>query len=487
MKRRQFLTLSAIAAAAATVGACAPAREMVKHPREQNEIFVAAPASDEIWRALKRLTFAPRTEEIARTHEIGRDAWIEEQLAPQTLDDSENDPRLRGMDTLWMDADLALNVRTEAIKPQLQDARLLRAVYSKRQLFENVVEFWTDHFSISIDKFDCLWLKGVDDREVIRKHALGNFADLLWASLHSPAMLHYLDNQENFAHSPNENYARELLELHSLGVDAGYTQRDVRETARGLTGWTVNQGWRRGRFEFDAAQHDDGAKTVLGLSIPPGGGERDGEQVFHAILAHPALPRFIARKLVRRFVGDAPPQALVERVAEQFSETRGDIKSILRAIFYADEFRNAPPKFKRPLDFVAGALRQIDAETKGGAPLQEFLARMGQPLFQWATPDGFPDTTDAWKNNLVPRWQFAMALAADELEGVSVAWENLAHVTRANSFGGALQGFSALLLGHELPKTIVQELEQQRRGVDVELTLPLALAIVLASPQYQWK
>jgi uncharacterized protein (DUF1800 family) len=487
MKRRQFLTLSGIAAASVALGACAPARELVKRTRGQTDLTLAAPASDEIWRALNRLTFAARAEEILRANEIGHDAWLEEQLAPEMLDDWECDSRTRGMDTLWMDADLALNVRTEGIKPELQGARLLRAVYSRRQLYENVVEFWTDHFSISIDKFDCLWLKGVDDREVIRKHAFGNFADLLWASMHSPAMLHYLDNQENFAHAPNENYAREVLELHALGVDAGYTQDDVRETARCLTGWTVNQTWRRGRFEFNAAQHDDGAKHVLGAAIPAGGGERDGEQVFYAILAHPALPRFIARKLARRFVADDPPPALVERVAQTFTQTRGDIKSVLRALLHADEFRNAPPKYKRPLDLVAGALRQLNAETNAGAPLQDALTRMGQPLFQWATPDGFPDTTAAWKNNLLPRWQFAIALAANEMQGTRLDWENLAQVARDASFGGALQGFSARLLGYELPKSIVDELQLQWRAVNPVLTLPAALACVLASPQYQWK
>lgn len=487
MKRRQFLTLSGIAAASVAIGACAPAREIMTRARESNDFVPVPLVSNELRRALNRLTFAPHAHEILRANEIGRDAWLEEQLAPETLDDWECDSRTRGMDTLWMDADLALNVRSESIRPQLQSARVIRAVYSRRQLFENVVEFWTDHFSISIDKVDCLWLKGVDDREVIRKYAFGNFADLLWASMHSPAMLHYLDNQENFAHAPNENYARELLELHSLGVDAGYTQGDVRETARCLTGWTVNQKWQRGRFEFNAPQHDDDAKAVLGVPVPAVGGERDGEQLFHAILAHPALPRFIARKLVRRFVADVPQPVLVERVAQTFRETRGDIKAVLRAVLYSDEFRHAPSKYKRPLDFVAGALRQLGAETDAGAPVLEALTRMGQPLFQWATPDGFPDTTAAWSSNLLPRWQFAMALAAEELQGTRVAWEHLAHVARDSSFGGTLQGFSARLLGYELPNGLEADLQAHWRGVEPEWTAPLAMAIVLASPQYQWK
>lgn len=487
MNRRQFLSLSGIAAATAVLGACAPAREWVKQTRGDDGWLTAPRVSDELRRTLNRLTFAPRAEEFARANEIGRDAWLEEQLAPETLDDWECDSRTRGMDTLWMDADLALNARTEGIKPQLQGARALRAVYSRRQLFENIVEFWTDHFSISIDKFDCLWLKVVDDREVIRKHALGNFPDLLWASMRSPAMLHYLDNQENFAGAPNENYARELLELHSLGVDAGYTQRDVRETARALTGWTVNQKWRRGRFEFDPAAHDDGEKQLLGVTLTAGGGARDGERVFEAILAHPALPRFIARKLVRRFVADVPLPALVNRVADVFSKTRGGIKPMLRAIFYAPEFSHAPPKYKRPLDFVAGALRQLDAETDAGAPVQNALARMGQPLFQWATPDGFPDSAAAWKNNLLPRWQFALALAANEIADTRVGWEKLQALGGDGSLRAALQNFSPLLLGAEFSETQLESIVAQGRDMPQQLTLPFAIAVLLASPQYQCK
>lgn len=259
--RRQFLSVSGIAAASVVLGACAPVRTALKQTRGEDSIRLAAPTvTDETWRVLSRLTFAPRTEELVRANEIGRDGWMEEQLAPDTLDDLDCDLRTRGIDTLWMDPDLVLNVRQEAVKEDLQRATLLRAIYSRRQLHEIMVEFWTDHFNIAQDKLDCAWLKVVDDREVIRAHALGNFYDLLWASMHSPAMLHYLDNQENYQHSPNENYARELLELHALGVDAGYTQTDVRETARCLTGWTVNDKWRRGRFEFNGDQHDAAEK-----------------------------------------------------------------------------------------------------------------------------------------------------------------------------------------------------------------------------------
>ena len=489
MNRRQFLSISGIATASLVLGACAPAREILQNARG-NDAFtfdVSQMPSSETWRALSRMTFAPRAEELARVNEIGRDAWMEEQLAPESIDDLDCELRTRGLDTLWMDPDLILNVRQDAVKQELQQATLLCAIYSRRQLYETVVEFWSDHFNIAQDKFDCAWLKTVDEREVIRQHAFGNFYEMLWASMHSPAMLHYLDNHENFSHSPNENYARELLELHSLGVEAGYTQRDVRETARALTGWTVNQTWRRGRFEFDASQHDENEKIVLGVKIPANRGESDGQRVFDAICAHPALPKFIARKLVRRFVADEPPASLVERTARAFSDSRGDIKTTLRAILFSDEFKNAPPKYKRPLQLVAGALRQLNAETNVRVELLQQLARMGQPLFQWDMPDGFPDRANAWQNNLLPRWQFALALASDEIQGTRVAWDELQNIAGDGSFRDALKYFSALLLGIELPKVKLDELAQMFRMAPPEKNLQMALAVLIASPQYQWR
>lgn len=489
MNRRQFLSISGIATASLVLGACAPAREIVKQARGNDSVLLAPTrVADETWRALSRMTFAPRFDELARANEIGRDAWMEEQLAPESIDDLDCELRTRALDTLWMDPDLILNVRQDAVKQELQQATLLRAIYSRRQLYETVVEFWSDHFNIAQDKFDCAWLKTVDDREVIRQHAFGNFYEMLWASMHSPAMLHYLDNHENFSHSPNENYARELLELHSLGVDAGYTQRDVRETARALTGWTVNQTWRRGRFEFTPDHHDENEKIVLGVKIPAHGGESDGQRVFDAITAHPALPKFIARKLVRRFVADEPPASLVEKTARAFSESRGDIKTTLRALFYFPAFPHyLSPKYKRPLQLVAGALRQLNVETNVRAELLQQLARMGQPLFQWDMPDGFPDRANAWQSNLLPRWQFALALAGDEIQGTRVDWDALQNIAGDGSMRDALKNFSALLLGIELPKTKLDELARMFRHVPPEKNSQMAVAVLIASPQYQWR
>lgn len=488
LSRRQFLTFSGIATASLALGACAPVRNAVSRAQGVD----TAPLSpftptDETWRVLSRTTFAPRPDELGHATAIGLDAWLEEQLAPDTLDDMACDLRTRGIDTLWMDPDLILNVRQDAVKQDLQQATLLRAVYSRRQLYQVMVEFWSDHFNISQDKLDCAWLKTVDDREVIRPHALGNFYDLLWASMHSPGMLHYLDNQENFSGSPNENYARELLELHTLGVDAGYTQQDVRETARCLTGWSVNSKWLRGRFEFDPAQHDENAKLVLGVPLPPNGGASDGERLFDAIRAHPATPRFISRKLVRRFVSDDPPASLVEKTAQAFTTSRGDIKSMLRTIFQAAEFRTSPggPKYKRPLHLVAGALRQLNVESDARSPLLQHLANMGQPLFQWAMPDGFPDHATAWENNLLSRWQFALALASDEIQGTTVNWSQLQ--SGDSSLSSALNSINTLLLGGALPKTALNALTQTLSILPPDKFTPAAAAILISSPQYQWR
>jgi uncharacterized protein (DUF1800 family) len=487
--RREFLTLGGLASAAALLAACTS-------PDLGGRAQATLLGGDEVpgwsqvdsatWRALSRLTFGPRPEEIARAAEIGVEAWIEEQLAPEGIDDREADWRVRRFDATTADPTVLVEIGEETVRRELQAATLLRAVYSKRQLREVLIDFWSDHFNISTLKGDCAWLKPLDDREVIRPHALGSFRDLLLASMHSPAMLCYLDNQENRAGKPNENYARELLELHTLGVDAGYSQRDVQEVARCLTGWTFDRHRRLGRFAFDAARHDDGAKTMLGVPIPAGGGARDGEWVAELLLAHPATPSFIAAKLVRRFVADDPPPVLVSAVADTFSRTNGDITAMLRTLFRSPEFAAAPPKFKRPFAYVAGTLRQLGAATDGGSPLLDLLAQMGQPLFQWPTPDGFPDRTSAWSAALLARWRFALALATDGLPGTRLDLGDLSRAANAATLPGWLDRVATLLLGTPLPAAARDAL-LPLLGTDDEPARRAALAIMLASPGYQWK
>jgi uncharacterized protein (DUF1800 family) len=242
----------------------------------------------------------------------------------------------------------------------------------------------------------------------------------------------------------------------------------------------------RGQFRFDASVHDTGSKQLIGQIIPAGG-ERDVERVFELLLAHPALPQFIARKLARRFIADDPPAGLVEAAAATFRRTNGELKAVLATLLHSPEFSTAPPKLKRPLHYVAGALRQLDAETDGGPALLEALAQMGQPLFQWPTPDGFPDTSAAWGGSLLARWRFALGLVAGTIQGTSIDLPALGQASGAGTIEAALDRFGILLLGAPLPPASVAALTHQL-GNDLDQEhLQTVVATLLAAPHYQWR
>ncbi len=342
LSRRDLLRLSGYFAAGAALSGCGPLyRELASLQAAPQGWLPPDPAggSSTTFQALSRLTFGPSLEERQHVAEIGLEAWIEEQLAPELLEDTAASLLVRQLGTLSLDANELVALSDElfdvqdrqTVPTQLRQATLLRQVHSRRQLNEVMVEFWTDHFNVSVDKGDCWFLKTVDDREVIRPHALESFRDLLWASAHSPAMLVYLDNQSNRKGAPNENYARELMELHTLGVDGGYGQQDVMELARCLTGWTVKEHFWQGDFSFEDELHDGEPKTVLGMALASGG-QDEAEQVLDLLASHPSTARFISTKLARRFVADDPPQSLVKRAAKTFVQTDGDIRAVLRTL-----------------------------------------------------------------------------------------------------------------------------------------------------------
>ncbi len=500
LSRRDFLKLAGLVAAGATLSACQPLYAQIGGPVETLSSSPLSPLPLPHYAALNRLTFGPRWSERQRVADIGLAAWIEEQLAPGAIDDGPLDWRMRDFDILQLDAAtlaelgnlLFDNIQPENVLQPFRQATLLRQVYSRRQLYEVMVEFWSDHFNISVDKGDCWYLKVVDDREVIRPHALGKFRDLLMASARSPAMLVYLDNQANRAGAPNENYAREVMELHTLGVDGGYTQRDVMELARCLTGWTVRDGIRRGTFTFDPAIHDPGSKTVLGMRIPPGGME-EAESVLDMLATHPATAQRIATKLARRFIADDPPRALVARAADVFLQTGGDIQAVLRTILFDGLLPAAaslPPKFKRPVNFLVSALRSLNAETDGGAPLQQALSRMGQAYYAWPTPDGPPDTTSEWQGNLLYRWKFALALARNELKGTKLDMEGLIEASGGRQLEEVLAWASRLLIGARLPDGVRANLVAALRAAgasDTPEAAPVIVAGLIASPAFQWR
>src|SRR5436309_3800662 len=331
----------------------------------------------------------------------------------------------------------------------LQRAKLLRAVYSDQQLYELMVDFWENHFSIFANKDDDRYLLTAFDRETIRPYALGRFRDFLGATAHSPAMLFYLANWRSSVARPypatktkpagvdggfNENYARELMELHTLGVDGGYTQKDVQEIARCFSGWTIQKPNEQGLFLYRPGLHDDGEKVVIGHKILPGGGIADGERVLDILATHPATARFIATKLARRFISDDPPQPVVDRAAAVFLKTDGSIRETLRAIITSSEFFSTSAyraKVRSPFEYVAAAMRAMGAETDGDRPVLDLIGRMGQPLFGRITPDGYSDRAEQWLSSgaMVVRLNFASALATNRIKGTSIKYSNLLNGT----------------------------------------------------------
>jgi uncharacterized protein (DUF1800 family) len=345
---------------------------------------------------------------------------------------------------------LALVAPNRLVTEEVQEEKLMRAVYSERQLEEVMTDFWSNHFNIYLRKNgEMPWYLANYERDVIRPHAMGKFEDLLVAVAHSPAMLVYLDNQQSIGphsiaamragmnarqkkSSPglNENYARELMELHTLGVNGGYTQRDVKEVAKVLTGWGTESKQEAYGFEFNARRHEPGDKVVLGHTIHEDGtgehGEAEGMEVLHILATSPATARFLSTKLAMEFVSDAPPKPLIDRMTKTYLKSHGDIRQVLSTMFHSPEFwsRNAyRAKLKTPLEFVVSSLRATNANVENATALAAALDRLGMPLYGVQQPNGYSLKADPWlgAEALLARMNFALALTANRIPGVTVA------------------------------------------------------------------
>ncbi len=423
--RRQFLFG---AAAVSTLAAgCAPLTQRVAGRRRAEDISLPKRGGSEAHRFLHRAAFGPIPGEPRRFAEMGRDAYLKAQLHPTDEDDLAMKFLLSRLDVMRMGSAELRDLPEGHVMRQLRQAAILRAVYSQWQLRERVVDFWTNHFNIFAHKGDGAYRKNIDDLMVVRQHALGKFPDMVRASARSSAMLGYLDNQVNRKGVANENYARELLELHTLGVYGGYTQKDVSEVARCFTGWTIENRFMRprDRFRFDPNTHDDGEKLVLGQRIPAKGGIEDGNRVIDIVTRHPSCAKFISTKLTRFFLGDAG-ESVQPQVERAYQDTGGEIVAMLMPILTSDAMLDGPPVLKRPYDYLVSSLRALDAQTDGGEALQAHLDAMGQPLYGWPMPDGYPDRTTAWTGTLLARWNFAHQLVNNEIGGTSINPDGLA-------------------------------------------------------------
>jgi len=381
------------------------------------------------------------------------------------------------------------------VNQELIDSRMYRALYSNRQLEEVLVDFWLNHFNVFNGKGQGRMLLTSYERDAIRPYALGRFRDLLLATARHPAMLFYLDNwqsqapRDDLAAPPfpanvrrpglNENYGRELMELHTLGVDGGYTQDDVIAVARAFTGWTIYDVNKIAEFQFNPAFHDRKEKIVLGHTIPAGGGEQDGIQVIDILARHPSTARFISKKLAQRFVADAPPQSLVDRMAATFTATGGDLRAVVDTMLTSREFLSEgawQAKLKSPLEMVLSAVRVLGADVTDPMALAQRIADLGQPLYGKAEPTGYSTTSDAWSNSagFLGRINFAGALAAGQIAGVKV---DLAHVS-SNGEAAARR-----LLGAAVSPATLKLLENGAKGT--ALSPASITALVLASPDFQ--
>jgi uncharacterized protein (DUF1800 family) len=329
------------------------------------------------------------------------------------------------------------------VMADLTESKILRAVYSEHQLQELLVDFWFNHFNVYINKGADRYSITSYERDAIRPHVFGNFYDLLLATAKSPAMLFYLDNWQSVSaeharkkgakRGLNENYGRELLELHTLGVDSGYTQQDVVEVARCFTGWTIAGPRKGGEFEFNDRMHDHGKKVVLGETIPAGGGITDGMRVINILAHHPATAHFISLRLAQRFVADNPPPSLVSRMAQTFMKTGGDLREVMETMLYSGEFWSSGSyraKVKTPFEMVVSAIRATNADVTSAFLLNNQIQKLGEPLYRKVEPNGYPIENADWVSSasLLDRMNFALALAHNRIPGVKVDlanWESI--------------------------------------------------------------
>ena len=390
--------------------------------------------------AANRLMFGPRQGDTARIEQIGYEAFLEEQLNPNQIDDSAalgiaatfpNDSLFEDWTTAWDRRSQGSSVYRAPVE-QVKHACWNLMVNSKRQLYEHMVEFWFNHFNIYAYQssiVQTLWAKW---NETIRSHAMGNFRGLLEATARHPCMLYYLDNYRNTSGGPNENYARELMELHSLGAmnyqqPGGYIDQDVYEISRCFTGWTYegdSDEPLRGQFKYNHEQHDRFIKVVFGQQIP--GDQpplKDGLDILDRIAYHMGTARHIAWKLARRFISDNPPDSIVNSTAQVFFDTRyapDQIRQTLRHLLLSEEFRNSRmTKFKRPVEWVTSAMRALKVNYSSDSTFEWLYDGMGMPMFEWRTPDGPPEDWGHWasSNNLLKRWNWAFRVLSGWHEG----------------------------------------------------------------------
>ncbi len=539
MTRRQSLTSLVLRGTLLLFGCAGPVLGCNAAPKKAPTVTAAAPTPTEAAPAKKtdaaeahhllgRFAFGPRPGDVERVRAEGAEAWLERQLAPDEIDDAKAAGALEPYRDafappreLYEEFEDMRRARRDAedggkrqprrrMRRYMRDLTgngqmsvIARHLKSERQVHEVMVDFWTNHFNVFARKGPVKFVAIDYVEKAIRPHALGRFEDMLLATARHPAMLVYLDNAQSVAEREdrpgrkrrrglNENYARELLELHTLGVDGGYEQKDIVEVARVLTGWSMGRPRRDWaitgpEFQFRARAHDDGKKVVLGVEFPENGGEEEGVRLLKMLAAHPSTARHLSRKLCERFVADSPPPACVDTLARTYIESRGDVRALLRAVARSPEFwKNRRNKLKSPLELVLSGVRALGGSTDGTLGLAEVTARLGQPLLLQPAPTGYPEAAADWLGTsaMLQRMKFATALGAGELSGVSLELDSV--VAPNDDDEVLLRNVESTLFP---PGAGARTLEVIRSRI-VRVNEPserrtIALALALGSPEFQ--
>ena len=497
---------------------------------------------DSALHALNRLAYGPRPGDVPRVAAEGVMPWIDRQLSPAGIENHRLTERERQFRILEFDrGDLAamyseaqrerrerklvagadtmadqaaaspIAQRGRRLAAEFADLAVVRAALSERQLYEVMVDFWTNHFNVYLAKGADRFLTPDYIEHTIRPRAMGKFQDLLIATARSPAMLFYLDNWESVAPGAsqafplsamwrggqglkrmpkgiNENYARELLELHTLGVDGGYTQQDVIDVARIFTGWSIERPQQGGDFAFHDWAHDRGEKEVLGVKFERGHDMDEGIRLLRLLASYPATMHHVSRKLCQRFVNDDPPDGCVDDAVAAWKRSNGDIREVLRAIFHGPDFwaaENVRAKVKTPLEFVVSAARAVAAEPDTSPRLAQVVARLGEPLYLHVAPDGYPEREAAWVNSgaLLDRMNAAVALASGKLPGVTVVLDSIVSAGDADQLIGMV---NEKILSGTMSENTKQVLRREVAGIgDPVQARALAVGLAIGGPEFQ--
>lgn len=447
--------------------------------------------ADPVLRLVRRITSGLSPAEIATARQMGFSGYLDYQLNPAAIDNTAADTFVStAYPFLAMSYTTLVTQNADEVNNQLMDAALYRAAFSKRQLQERMIDFWTDHFTISLSKVGIR--KAVDDHDVIRPYALGKFPDLLRATSKSPAMLVYLDQNLSRYPTPNQNYAREVMELHTLGVNGGYTQTDVAELSRILTGWSVSGA----NFTFNRNNHDrgqNGPKVFLGRTFPPMAStataaemQKEGEDAIDMLVMHPSTANYISLKMARWLLAYEPPKAVVDATAAVYLATGGDIPSMIKTILTPTNLMASVGKYRRPFHYAAASLRALGASVANIRSIRASADTMGMPMFQWEQPNGYPDRIDWWSGLVLMRWRFASTLST-QTSATNTNVDLTPFKAQGNTADGVIKVINSQIFGGEIaPSLNAQLLAYLKAGTFNDTRIREGLALAISAQQFQW-